>query len=111
MVTYLRYHHAVSYQRLSQLMRALYGITLSEGAIVNLLQRVQTQLAVPVAWIVEHLRSARLVCSDETSARLNGRNQWEWVFHNEQVCLHVICPSRGTAVIDETMAAHPALSR
>jgi transposase len=105
-VTYLRYHHAVSYQRLSQLMGDLYGVTISEGAIANLLQRVQTQLAVPVARIVERLRSARLVCSDETSARLNGQNQWEWVFQNKQVCLHVIRPSRGKAVIDEAMAGH-----
>ncbi len=105
-VTYLRYHHAVSYQRLSQLMGELYGVTISEGAIANLLQRVQSQLAAPVEQIVERLRSARLVCSDETSARLNGRNQWEWVFQNEQVCLHVIRPSRGKVVIDETMAGH-----
>lgn len=105
-VTYLRYHHAVSYQRLSQLMGDLYGVSLSEGAIANLLQRVQTQLAAPVARIVERLRSARLVCSDETSARINGQNQWEWVFQNEQVCLHVIRPSRGKAVIDETLAGH-----
>lgn len=105
-VTYLRYHHAVSYQRLSQLMEDLYGVAISEGAIANLLQRVQTQLATPVARIVERLRSARLVCSDETGARLNGRNQWEWVFQNEQVCLHVIRPSRGKAVIDEMMAGH-----
>lgn len=105
-VTYLRYHHAVSYQRLSQVMGELYGVTISEGAIANLLQRVQTQLAAPVGKIVERLRSARLVCSDETSARLNGRNQWEWVFQNEQVCLHVIRPSRGKVVIDETMAGH-----
>lgn len=105
-VTYLRYHHAVSYQRLSQLMRDLYGVSLSEGAIADLLQRVQTQLAAPVTKIVERLRHSRLVCSDETSARLNGQNQWEWVFQNEQVCLHVIRPSRGKAVIDETMAGH-----
>ncbi|MEA5452915.1 IS66 family transposase [Leptolyngbya sp. CCNP1308] len=105
-VTYLRYHHAVSYQWLSQLMGDLYGVTISEGAIANLLQRVQTQLAAPVARIVERLRRARLVCSDETSARLNGRNQWEWVFQNGQECLHVIRPSRGKVVIDEMMAGH-----
>uniref|UniRef100_UPI0019524753 IS66 family transposase n=1 Tax=Halomicronema sp. CCY15110 TaxID=2767773 RepID=UPI0019524753 len=43
---------------------------------------------------------------DETSARVQGKNQWEWVFQNEQVCLHVIRPSRGRAVIDEVMANH-----
>lgn len=106
LVTYLRYSHAISYQRLSQMMRELYGLSLSEGAIANLLQRVQMQLETPVAKIVERLRSARLVGSDETGARVQGKNQWEWVFQNDQVCLHVIRPSRGKTVIDTVMAGH-----
>jgi transposase len=105
-VTYLRYGHAVSYRRLSQLMSELYGLSLSEGAMANLLRRTQAALTAPIAQIQERLRPARLVCSDETSARVQGKNQWEWVFQNEQVCLHVIRPSRGKAVIDEVMANH-----
>lgn len=72
-VTYLRYSHAISSQRLSQLMSELYGLSLSQGAIANLLQRVQVQLEAPVAKIMERLRSARLVGSDETGARVNGK--------------------------------------
>lgn len=106
LVTYLRYSHAISYGRLSQLMSELYGLSLSEGAIANLLRRVQVQLETPVAKIVERLRSARLVGSDETGARVNGKNQWEWVFQNDQVCLHVIRPTRGKTVIDSVMAGH-----
>lgn len=106
LVTYLRYSHAISYQRLSQLMSELYGLSLSEGALANLLQRVQGQLETPVTQIVERLRSARLVGSDETGARVNGKNQWEWVFQNDQVCLHVIRPSRGKTVIDTVMNGH-----
>ncbi|MEO0537743.1 MAG: transposase [Cyanobacteria bacterium P01_A01_bin.123] len=79
---------------------------ISEGAIANLLQRVHQQLAAPVAAIAECLRSARLVCSDETGARVEGQSQWEWVFQNEQVCLHVIRPTRGKVVIDEVMGTH-----
>lgn len=105
-VSYLRYRHAISYERLSQLMEELYGLKISEGAIANLLRRVKTRLAVPFARIEARLRSARLVCSDETSARVNGQNQWEWVFQNDQVCLHVIRPTRGKVVIDEVMATH-----
>jgi len=105
-VTYLRYSHAVSYQRLSQLMAELYGLMISEGAIANLLQRVQTILETPVNTIMERLRTARLLGSDETSARVNGQNQWEWVFQNDQVCVHVIRPSRGKAVIDSVMDGH-----
>ena len=106
LVTYLRYSHAISYQRLSQLMRELYGLSLSEGAIANLLQRVQGQLETPVVKIVERLRSARLVGSDETGARVMGKTQWEWVFQNDQVCLHVIRPTRGKTVIDSVMDGH-----
>ncbi|MEM1292320.1 MAG: IS66 family transposase [Cyanobacteria bacterium P01_H01_bin.162] len=105
-VTNLRYGHAVSYQRLRQLMAELYGLTLSEGAIANLLRRTQERLTAPLTQIQDRLRQARLVCSDETSARVQGKNQWEWVFQNDQVCLHVIRPSRGKVVIDEVMAHH-----
>jgi len=105
-VTYLRYSHAVSYQRLCQLMAELYGLTLSEGAMANLLRRTHASLAAPISQIQARLRQSRLVCSDETSARVQGKNQWEWVFQNEQVCLHVIRPSRGKVVIDEAMAHH-----
>ena len=56
--------------------------------------------------ILQRLRRAKLICSDETSARVNGQNQWEWVFQNQDVCLHVIRPSRGTGVINEVLAEH-----
>jgi transposase len=88
------------------MMSELYGLSLSEGAIANLLQRVQVQFEIPVTKIVERLRSAHLVSSDETGARVNGKNQWEWVFQNDQVCLHVIRPTRGKTVIDSVMAGH-----
>ena len=105
-VVYLRYAHAVSYPRLSALMEQLYGLKISEGGIANLLQRVHARLKAPVDNILTRLRSARVVCSDETGARVNGQNQWEWVFQNDQVCLHVIRPSRGKKVIDEVMDGH-----
>ena len=40
-----------------------------------------------------------VVCSDETSARVSGKNWWEWVFIGTLAVLHVIRPSRGKAVV------------
>jgi len=45
LVTYLRYSHAISYERLSQLMSELYGLRLSEGAIANLLCTFSRKMA------------------------------------------------------------------
>jgi transposase len=103
---YLRYSHAIGYRRLSGLFDHLFGLQISEGALVNLFQRVKPCFDGQVADILVRLRRSRLVCSDETSARVHGRNQWEWVFQNEQVAVHVIRPSRGRAVVEEVLAGH-----
>ena len=106
LVTTMRYGHGISYSRMQQMLGEVFGLEISEGAIANLLLRVKEQLQSSVDGIVQRLRSSRLVCSDETSARVNGKNQWEWVFQNDQVCLHVIRPSRAGDVIREVMAEH-----
>ena len=47
-----------------------------------------------------------MIYSDETSARVKGKNEWEWVFQNDDVVLHVIRPSRGAQVVHEIMGDH-----
>jgi transposase len=106
LATYLRYTHAISYERLSALLAQVYGVPISEGALANLFQRIKTRLDDRVAEILTRLRRSRLICSDETGARVNGRTQWEWVFQNTEVCVHVIRPSRGQGVIHDVLGAH-----
>jgi transposase len=106
LATYLRYTHAISYARLSALFTQVYGVHISEGALANLFQRVNTRLDDRVEEILTRLRSSRLICSDETGARVHGRTQWEWVFQNADVCVHVIRPSRGHGVIQEILGEH-----
>jgi transposase len=91
---------------MQQMMSEVFGLEISEGAIASLLMRVQGQLENEVENILKGVRSAQLICSDETSARVNGKNEWEWVFQNDQVCFHIIRPSRGGDVIKEVMAEH-----
>lgn len=106
LATYLRYTHAISYERLAALFTQVCGMPISEGALANLFQRVKTRLDDRVAEILTRLRSSRLIGSDETGARVNGRTQWEWVFQNTEVCVHVIRPSRGHGVIKEILGDH-----
>lgn len=106
LVTTLRYSHALSYSRMKQRLSEVFGLEISEGGIANFLARVKGQLDTEVDGILEALRHSRLVCSDETSARVKGKNQWEWVFQNENVCFHLIRPSRGGDVIETVMADH-----
>jgi len=106
LATYLRYTHAISYERLSALCAQVYRVHISEGALANLFRRVKIRLDHRVEEILTRLRSSRLICSDETGARVNGCTQWEWVFQNTEVCVHVIRPSRRQRVIHEVLGDH-----
>jgi transposase len=106
LATSLRDTHAISYERLSGFFAQVFGVGISEGGLANLFQAVKGRLDDRVTELLTRLRSSRLIGSDETSARVNGQQQWEWVFQNAQVCIHVIRPSRGQGVIQEVLGAH-----
>lgn len=107
---YLRFVHALSYQRLSRLMLELYGLRISEGALDAAFRRAKPRFDADVAGILARLRRARVICSDETSVRVDGQTRWNWVFHNDDVVIHVIRASRGASVVSEVLDGHrPAL--
>jgi len=99
MVIYLHYAHAVGLERLSTLMAELFGLRLSEGAISNILARARPPLLATQAAIERVVVASPVICCDETSARVCGKNHWEWVFVAARAALHVIRPSRGKAVV------------
>lgn len=107
---YLRVIHAVSYRRLSHLFTELFGLAISEGALDAAFRRAKSGFDADVSAILGRLRRARVVCSDETSVRINGRTHWNWVFQNDEVVIHVIRPSRAASVVAEVMDGHrPAI--
>lgn len=106
LATYFRYAHAIGYERLSAMFGDVFNLSISEGALANLFQSAGRRMDDRTAEILQRLRSSRLVASDETGVRVKGRNEWEWVFQNKDVSIHVIRPSRGAEVIEEVMAGH-----
>ena len=75
---------------------------ISEGALDAMLQRAKPCFDNEVAAILARLRRSRIVCSDETSVRIDGRTHWNWVFQNDQVVIHVVRNSRAASVVTET---------
>jgi transposase len=107
---YLRFVHAISYQRLSRLFDHLFGLSLSEGALDGMFRRAKPRFDQEVASILARLRRSRLICSDETTVRIDGHTCWNWVFQNAQVVIHVIRRTRAAQVVSDVLAGHrPAL--
>jgi transposase len=87
-------------ERLVTVMDEIFGLSISEGAISNILARAREPLLAATAAIEKVVLASSVVCSDETSVRVKGKNWWEWVFIGQRAALHVIKPSRGKAVVE-----------
>src|SRR5215217_8388162 len=108
----LRFVHQVSYRRLSRLLSELFGLAISEGALDAAFRRGKPSFEAETAAILARLRRARVVGSDETGVRVDGRGCWNWVFQNDAVVIHVVRRSRGAGIVAEVMAGHrPAVYR
>ena len=105
LVVYLHYAHAIGLERLCALMAEMFALTISEGAISNMLARSREPLVAAASTIQQAVVASEVVASDETSARVNGQTWWEWVFVGTLAVLHVIRPSRGKAVVQEVFGA------
>ena len=105
LVVYLHYAHAIGMERLAMLMDELFSLSISEGAISNILARAREPLLAATAAIEQAVLASPVVCSDETSVRVCGKNWWEWVFIGTLAVLHVIKPSRGKAVVTTLFGA------
>src|SRR5713101_4975852 len=78
LILHLHVTQAIGFERLARLLDEVFGVRISEGAIANLLARAGTPLAAAVSAAAE-VRSSKVVASDETSARVEGKNWWQWV--------------------------------
>ena len=107
--TYFHFLHAISYERLDHLFQDIFHLPISEGAIANMFQDVKERFRPRAAEILERVRNSQWVGSDETGARVAGKNAYEWVFQNDEVCYHTIRPKRNQVVMNEVMGDHHPL--
>src|SRR5215212_8198353 len=104
--TYLKTYQALSYERLQGALSDLFGLTLSQGGLMNLLRRAQGCFAAGRSRAVADLRQAEVVASDETGVRIEGCNAYHWVFHSPQAVVHQAALTRGACVVREMMDGH-----
>ena len=99
LVSYFHERHHVSYERLVEICRDVFGLAISQGGVENALQRLVERARPTYAAIRETVRGSPVINSDETSARVAGRTQWQWTFQTPEASYHLIAPSRGGDVI------------
>jgi len=103
LVLYLHYTHPLSYERVQTMLHDLTDLQLGVGTLVNIVKQGQTSLQQAAKGIHKQIQQADVVGSDETGARVDGQNHWQWVFQTPQWAYYVIRNSRAAQVMQEVM--------
>lgn len=98
LIVHLHMTQAIGFERLARLMDEAFGVSISEGAIANILARAEAPMVVAAENIAAEVRASPVVASDETSARVIGKTWWQWVFASDTAVCHLIADSRGAKV-------------
>jgi transposase len=104
--TYFKTFQALSYERLQGAFDHLFGLTISQGGLMNMLRRAQRTFVAKRDDAVAVLRQADVVASDETGVRIEGSNSFHWVFRCNDAVVHQASPTRGAVVIRDMMDGH-----
>jgi transposase len=105
-VLYLRSVQGIPLARLSRALHDLFGIEISEGALVNILDASREPFAAQAGLIRARLLAGTVIASDETGIRVGKANHWLWVFHHGDSAAFVADEHRSKAVVEAFLGDH-----
>jgi transposase len=100
-VIYLRSVQGIPMARLTDVLKDLFGLDISEGALINILGAAREAFAAQTSLIKERLLSGTALASDETGMRVGKANWWLWVFHHGDSAAFVADANRSKAVVEK----------
>ena len=105
-VIYLRSVQGIPLARLREVMADLFGLDISEGALVNILAASARPFAAARECIKARLLAGTVMASDETGLRVGKANWWLWVFHHADSAVFVADRHRSKAVVETFLGDH-----
>lgn len=84
-----------------------YQLTISPGAIQNLLHNAQVRLGPKYEELIKEIRENRLKHADETGWRIGGQKAWCWMFSSPESIIYTIEETRGKGVPKRILGVSP----
>lgn len=110
--------------KVTSLLSSVFGIKISDGEIYNILKQLSEALGDYYSELEKKIKEALIKNIDETSWRINGENNWLWLFINKEVALYVVDRKRsskvpikilgnqeGKIIIDDRLSAYNELAK
>jgi transposase/regulator of replication initiation timing len=98
---YLNTEHHIPYKRLCEIFHDVFGLSISEGSINNLLESMKSLSEPMYEQIRSRVVSSPVVGADETGLNINGKQHWQWSFQTDRLTYVYPDASRGKTAIDK----------
>ena len=98
--TYLLHYQLLPFERVSEMMRDLFGASLCEGTLQNTTQQAFAALADVETSIYKAVCNSHLAHFDETGMRIAGKLNWLHVASTPTLTFYASDPRRGRVALD-----------
>ena len=106
------------------ILDSVFGVKISDGEVYNILRQLSEAFGDYYKELEQKIKDALAKHIDETSWRINGKNNWLWIFINKEIALFVVRKRRsskvpieilgdqeGKTIIDDRFSAYTELAK
>ena len=101
LISYLSVRQYIPMNRIQELLGQVFGLKLTVGTICNKLAKTSDKLLIHYTWIHGQISKSKVVGSDETGCRVNGKKSWIWTWQNDMFTYLAHSSNRGEKTIHE----------
>lgn len=83
LIGYMSARQYLPYKRLEELLQSVFGLTICQGSIKNIITKLSTGLEPAYESIRQSVINSKVIGADETSVNINGKNHWAWTFQTQ----------------------------
>jgi len=101
LAAYMNVRQYVPFHRMAEIFRHVFNLPISDGALVNAVNRV-AQRAVPAYKLIhDRAESSKVSGGDETGMKLNGAKGWFWAIQSKLFTYIIASLNRGGKTLEE----------
>ena len=100
LTAYLSSRQYIPYSRLTELLKSMTNLSISEGTVFNLLNKAANMVLPIYEGIKEEISKASVVGGDETGVKVGKSKFWAWTWQTLLATYIVISKSRGFITVE-----------
>ena len=97
-IAFLKLGMRMPSKKILELMKTTYNLRISDGEIYKILEQLSNAFGPHYKELEKRMKDAAVKHIDETSWRIDGKNNWLWIFINKEIALYVVNKHRSSKV-------------